>query len=475
MTFSSPASVQLCDEIFGSSEEDSFLFEDKEVLTMNMNTKSNTHCIAASQTQLSVGITPSQIDPLYEFSQVPDEEVDPFDYIVDDEEEEERYLMEGPVFNTQLTDLKDDDDEEELIEEKGDYLKDPVHYGTDSYVRHKIPEISSNSNPSIALELIQRAKKIVLVCGAGISVSAGIPDFRSEGRGLYALLDSFLSGQRSEEAVAFFGGLKGWQLEALQRLDEPESLFDLEFFVHDPHPFYSFLLATRFGAPSSVKFLPTPSHHVIASLPNLLLSFTQNIDTLELAAGLAQVCYCHGSFEGISCIKCRRPHDVEYFWKLLEMYAECKDIYESIPMLPICQYCANESDSDSDNATDDSLPLLKPDIVFFGESLPANFFAHIRSTLPACDLLIVTGSSMKVLPVASIPDLIPPSVPQILINKEPILDHNFDLELIGEADWIWSWIGKELGFKCQDELVKGIEGIRIESCGNGRFIFNKHI
>ena len=39
--------------------------------------------------------------------------------------------------------------EEELIEEKA-ITEDPVHYGTDSYVRHKIPEISSNSNPSIA-------------------------------------------------------------------------------------------------------------------------------------------------------------------------------------------------------------------------------------------------------------------------------------------------------------------------------------
>jgi NAD-dependent deacetylase sirtuin 1 len=347
-------------------------------------------------------------------------------------------------------------------------------YGTDGYVRYKIPEISGSTDPRIALNLIKQAKKIVIVSGAGISVSAGIPDFRSEGRGLYALLASFLSGERSAEAIKFFGGLKGWQLDALQRLDEPESLFDLEFFLADPHPFYAFLMATRFGAPSAARFEPTPSHHVISALPNLLLAFTQNIDTLEAVAGITRVCYCHGSFESVSCVKCRRPHDVEYFWKLVEMYGECDAMEEGVSYLPICQYCTNESFdncSSSDDDNDNVIPLLKPDIVFFGESLPANFFAHIRSTLPACDLLIVTGSSMKVLPVASIPDLIPPTVPQILINKDRILDHNFDLELLGEADRIWSWIGSELNLKGQQNNQQSNQQIEIKYADDGKFLF----
>lgn len=469
MTFSSPASVQLCDDTFRSSDDDSFLFEAVKL--------SQSNNLQSAQFSLSLGITPSQVDPLYEFSQVPEEELALLEeYDDEDDEEDENGDGKYLVFNTQMTDLKDDEDEEEEhVQLNRHHLEDPVHYGTDGYVRYKLPEISSSPDPTIALDLIKNAKKIVIVSGAGISVSAGIPDFRSEGRGLYALLDSFLSGEGSAEAVAFFAGLKGWQLEALQRLDEPESLFDLEFFVHDPHPFYSFLLATRFGAPSSARFIPTSSHHVIASLSNLLLAFTQNIDTLEAASGLVQVCYCHGSFESVSCIKCHRPHDVEYFWKLLEMYSETGSVQESITFLPVCQYCLNSDDSESDEPEcDDSLPLLKPDIVFFGESLPANFFAHIRSTLPACDLLIVTGSSMKVLPVGSIPDLLPPSIPQILINKDPILDHNFDLELIGEADRIWSWIGRELKLpKCQDEILREEVPSTIESHGNGRFIFNK--
>jgi NAD+-dependent protein deacetylase SIR2 len=51
-------------------------------------------------------------------------------------------------------------------------------------------------------------------------------------------------------------------------------------------------------------------------------------------------------------------------------------------------------------------------------------------------LLIVMGSSLKVHPVASVPDYLPPAVPQILINLEPILDHNFDLFLPGDCQTI---------------------------------------
>ena len=83
---------------------------------------------------------------------------------------------------------------------------------------------------------------------------------------------------------------------------------------------------------------------------------------------------------------------------------------------------------------------------------------------------------MKVLPVASIPDLIPPTIPQILINKEPILDHNFDLELLGEADCIWNWIASELKLKSKlrnnataDFSIQNTFQISYE--GNGRFTF----
>lgn len=398
-----------------------------------------------------------------------------------DSSDDEEVEMAGPLFQTQLTDLKDDDfatqwrkhSMEDAVTEEVQ-VPEAGAFGSDSYVRPKQAHLASRSDPQVALEVISAAKRVVLVAGAGISVSAGIPDFRSEGRGLYALLGSWLSDDRSEAAKEFFGDLKSWQLEALTRLDEPESLFDLEFFAIDPHPFYAFLLATRLGAPAgSSRFTPTPSHRVIASMPNLLLSFTQNIDTLEAAAGLVQVCYCHGSFESCSCIKCKRPHSIEDFWCVLNEYGGAESLEEAQAKVPVCRYCSAADDFDlssSDEDGNDVLPLLKPDIVFFGESLPANFFAHLHGTLPVADLLIVTGTSMKVLPVASIPDLIPPSVPQILINRDPIDDHNFDLELLGDADKIWMWIGRKLGWKV-GKGEPGGEDVQITFHGQGQFRF----
>jgi len=52
---------------------------------------------------------------------------------------------------------------------------------------------------------------------------------------------------------------------------------------------------------------------------------------------------------------------------------------------------------------DNTTAILKPDIVFFGESLPEDFHRHIQMDKDECDLLIVIGSSLKVQPVALIP------------------------------------------------------------------------
>ena len=80
--------------------------------------------------------------------------------------------------------------------------------------------------------------------------------------------------------------------------------------------------------------------------------------------------------------------------------------------------------------------ILKPDIVFFGEGLPASYHNSINFDKKKCDLLIVIGSSLKVKPVANIPHLIDEKVPQILINRESLGYLNFDIELLGDCDLI---------------------------------------
>jgi hypothetical protein len=119
-----------------------------------------------------------------------------------------------------------------------------------------------------AVELVRSAKRILVLTGAGISVSCGIPDFRSE-NGLYA------------------------QIQEKYSLPEPECMFDIEYFRIDPEPFYSFakeLLPRE-------EFKPSFSHHFIRHLEQsgkLLRQFTQNIDTLEATTGIERVVYCHG-------------------------------------------------------------------------------------------------------------------------------------------------------------------------------------
>ncbi|KAJ1631225.1 DHS-like NAD/FAD-binding domain-containing protein, partial [Pavlovales sp. CCMP2436] len=96
--------------------------------------------------------------------------------------------------------------------------------------------------------------------------------------------------------------------------------------------------------------------------------------------------------------------------------------------------------------------LLLIDIVFFGESLGEGFERHIQRDLPRCDLLVVIGSSMRVRPVAAIPVMIPPDVPQILINRELVLQpHKFDIELLGDCDAITMELARRLGLSSLEE------------------------
>ncbi len=102
-------------------------------------------------------------------------------------------------------------------------------------------------------------KKICVMTGAGISVSAGIPDFRSPKTGVYANLKEY-------------------------NLPNPEAIFTLDYFLNNPEPFYKF--ATNFDMQ---KFNPTPTHFFIKMLQDkglLWKNLTQNIDNLEEKTGM---------------------------------------------------------------------------------------------------------------------------------------------------------------------------------------------
>ncbi|KAL4640925.1 NAD-dependent protein deacetylase sirtuin-1-like [Arapaima gigas] len=247
------------------------------------------------------------------------------------------------------------------------------------------------------VRLLHESKKILVLTGAGVSVSCGIPDFRSRD-GIYARL-----------AIDF------------PDLPDPQAMFDIEYFRRDPRPFFKFAKEIYPG-----QFLPSPCHRFISMLDKqgkLLRNYTQNIDTLEQVAGVQRIIQCHGSFATASCLMCKYKVDCE---------AIRKDIFSQV--VPHCPKCP-----------DFPLAIMKPDIVFFGENLPEQFHRAMKQDKDEVDLLIVIGSSLKVRPVALIPSSIPHEVPQILINREQLPHLNFDVELLGDCDVIINELCHRLG------------------------------
>ena len=287
------------------------------------------------------------------------------------------------------------------------------------------------------VELIRKSKKIIVLTGAGVSVSCGIPDFRSRD-GVYARL-----------AVDF------------PDLPDPQAMFDIHYFRKDPRPFFKFAREIYPG-----QFNPSPCHKFIRCVEKqnkLLRNYTQNIDTLEQVVGIQNVVQCHGSFATATCMKCK--HKVKADVIREDIFAQ------KIPKCPMCGLKASETENQSSSIqqpmssvpnqlnsnplNQDSLEvpaIMKPDIVFFGEGLGDEFHDAVAKDKDEADLLIMIGSSLKVRPVALIPSSINPDVPQILINREPLPHLKPDVELLGDCDGIINQICHMLGQGWEDPI-----------------------
>ncbi|KAG0337720.1 NAD-dependent histone deacetylase sir2 [Podila horticola] len=284
------------------------------------------------------------------------------------------------------------------------------------------------------IELLKSSKKIMILTGAGVSVSCGIPDFRSP-NGIYSRLSEF-------------------------ELDEPQQMFDLEFFRERPEIFYSF---AREIFPSN--FTPSPSHYFIKLIEDqgrLLRNYTQNIDTLEQKAGIQNVLQCHGSFATASCIRCGnqvKGDDIKDSIFKQEV-AYCKSCKTPSPPPKAKgkskkRYSSSDEDESEEEDEDRLKGLMKPDIVFFGEKLPNAFDRSLKEDREQVDLLIVMGSSLKVAPVSDIMHSLPNSVPQILINRTPITHMDFDVQLLGDCDVIVAELCRMAGWELKHEKIPG--------------------
>lgn len=198
-----------------------------------------------------------------------------------------------------------------------------------------------------AADIIRQSKRTVVLSGAGISTPSGIPDFRSTDGGLWQKYDPF----------------------------EVASLIS---FRYHPEKFYNWMrdLAMKIhGA------MPNAAHVGLARLQHagyVQIIITQNIDALHQRAGSENVLEVHGTMESMTCISCYHKVSSQQF---IEPY-----LHEG--QIPRCPLCGS---------------VLKPDMIFFGEQLPVKTWLQALQASKSCDLMIVAGSSLEVLPVAALP------------------------------------------------------------------------
>jgi len=316
----------------------------------------------------------------------------------------------------QLMDLLSDDDlcdealirrlQEQIERERSENTPNPsLSYEEKKNVLDGDPTVEQ----LVARMKLDQYKNVIIIAGAGISVSAGIPDFRTKGVGLYYTLSNY--------------GFK---------LSQPEDIFDLAYFRDvDPRPYFT-LAKELIGDPRNPRYKPTVAHKFIKTLHDqgiLLRCYTQNIDGLERLANIPpeMLVEAHGTFASASCIDCGKKFDVQTYVSPLV----------NRDKIPFCDRC---------NPTQEiSIPykgLVKHDIVFFGEDLPESFYQMSKVDFKKADLLIVMGTSMQVYPVAGLVHKVAPTVPRLLINmnavgvfdKEDDTDNYRDISLLGSCD-----------------------------------------
>jgi NAD-dependent deacetylase len=236
-----------------------------------------------------------------------------------------------------------------------------------------------------AAEAVRGSDYTMVFTGAGISVESGVPPFRGE-HGIWNQYD-------------------------------PRTL-ELNFFLTDPATSWSVIRELFYHFFGSAR--SNPAHIAIARLEQqgqIQCVVTQNIDNLHQQAGSQEVYEFHGNSQKLVCLSCRQyytPNDIDF---------------DALP--PRCA-CGG---------------LIKPDFIFFGESIPMEAYQNSVNAARQAEVVLIIGSTGEVMPAAQMPYIAKQNGAFIIeVNPE---QSNFsrsitDLHLQGRAGETMTMLYKEI-------------------------------
>lgn len=231
-----------------------------------------------------------------------------------------------------------------------------------------------------AIELIQSARRIVALTGAGISTESGIPDFRSPG--------------------------------SIWRQQPPVSYQD---FISKPEARQKYWQTRRSLSGQVAAAKPNAAHRALVELERmgvLLGIITQNFDSLHHDAGSQpeHVVELHGTSRESACTLCGARSSMQ----------DLQQRIDAGETDPTCSLCGG---------------YMKTATILFGQRVPEDVLARAKAMANECDLFLVVGSSLQVTPAAALPRLaLVRDVPLIIINLQPTpLDDYADVILRAKA------------------------------------------
>lgn len=226
--------------------------------------------------------------------------------------------------------------------------------------------IASNTRLQALCDFGRTHRRLFVLTGAGCSTASGIPDYRDS------------KGEWKRPAPVTYQAFMG-EASTRQR----------------------YWARSLIGWPTIARAQPGAAHHALAELERrnrIELLVTQNVDGLHSAAGHLRTLDLHGRIDTVRCMACdarmsRAEHDTALRqhnpdWLALQAPsapdgdADLEGVDFSRFVVPTCPHCA--------------AGLLKPDVVFFGESVPRERVAAAQAALNASDAMLVLGSSLMV-------------------------------------------------------------------------------